>query len=64
MSKEKAKAIAALNDRFRLRFNIPFVMDEPIVPGQIVATRAVLAFATMSTCVISTPERFKTHSFD
>jgi hypothetical protein len=42
VSEEKTKEIATLNDRFRLRFNIPFGADEPIVPGQIVSTRAVL----------------------
>jgi hypothetical protein len=41
VSEDEARKIAELNDRFRLRFNIPFAADEPIIPGQIVATRAV-----------------------
>jgi hypothetical protein len=43
VSEEKARKIAGLNDRFRLRFNIPFLREEPIIPGQIVATRALPA---------------------
>ena len=40
---QRAKQIAVLNDRFRLRFNIPFLREEPFIPGQIVARRALLA---------------------
>jgi Protein of unknown function (DUF3768) len=42
---ENAKRIAELNDRFRLRFNIPFLDTSLAVPGDIVATRAVIDLA-------------------
>jgi hypothetical protein len=40
---QKAKQIATLNDMFRQRFNIPFTVNDAIIPGQIVATRALMA---------------------
>jgi hypothetical protein len=43
VSDEKAKQIAELNDRFRLRFNMPFLEKTLAVPGDIVATRGVMA---------------------
>jgi hypothetical protein len=43
---ENAKRIAELNDRFRLRFNMPFLEPALAVPGDIVATRSVIALAS------------------
>jgi hypothetical protein len=42
---ENAKRIAELNDRFRLRFNMPFLEQALAVPGDIVATRGVIDLA-------------------
>jgi hypothetical protein len=45
LSDEKAKQIAGLNDRFRLRFGIPGREEKPAVPGQIVAMRSVASLS-------------------
>jgi hypothetical protein len=52
VSDEKAKQIAELNDRFRLRFNMPFLEKTLAVPGDIVASRGVMALPSAVQVVI------------
>ncbi len=40
---ENAKQTAEVNDRFRLRFSVPFLEKALVVLGDIVATRSVIA---------------------
>jgi hypothetical protein len=51
--------IAELNDRFRLRFNIPFLEQALAVPGGILATRSVMALpSTVQVSIGETVRRF------
>jgi hypothetical protein len=53
------RMIAELNDRFRLRFNIPFLEQALAVPGGILATRSVMALpSTVQVSIGETVRRF------
>ena len=56
---EEAKQIAELNDRFRLRFNMPFLEKARPMPGGILATRGVMALpSTVQVSIWETVRRF------